>query len=406
MCANMNIIIVEPNASGHHMELYVRHATRLLLQSGFDISLLTTKSAVAHPSFKSINESFNDNIKLYIMPELPKSKSKSVLILLIIQIISWIKLHREYVKIKNKNRIDVVYVPTLDWIGKATEILGSPFSETPFVALYISPKHHLNEMGLGPPGRMDWLYNKLFQRLLKIKTLRQVLVIDEYFYKYCIKNYGPLSKKLQYIPDFSEVKGSDSKEKSRHQLGISFEKKILLVYGSLTRRKGIFQLIDAFLESDLPSNFILLFSGKADDEIRELMKTPKVIEQINLNRIVLKLYFHNEEEEYRVFKASDYCWLGYVSGFFASSGVLYQCASIGLPVIAMQNGIIGHAVKNNSLGLLIDPNDKNSIINALMKAGNTFNKSDQSANMSKFTQEHSGDNHAKIVLKALISPKL
>lgn len=396
-------MIVEPSGSGHHMALYVRHVARKFVDSGITLSLLTTYSAVAHPSYELVNAEVGSKVKLFFLPELPKSNSSSSLALLINQIKAWLILRREFRKIKKVLRLDIVYVPTLDWIAKATELLGSPFGVTPFVALYMSPKHHRKAMGLGPASRHDWFYHILFQRLLGIKTLRGILVVDEFFFEYCQKHYPRLSQKVKYIPDFGEVRGSGTKKGCKIALGIGLDKKVILVYGSLTKRKGIAQLLDSMLDSDVPEEVILLLAGKADEEIVALIKTKTIDQLVKTGRIITRFYFHTEKEEYLAFMASDYAWLGYVSGFCASSGVLYQSASIGLPVIAIRDGLIGQIVKRYSLGDFVDPCDTKSIVSFLCQAVVREGVIEGSSDIKLFSQQHTAECHASSVLAAIKS---
>ena len=396
-------MIVEPSGCGHHMTLYVRHVARKFVDSGITISLLTTHSAVAHPSYELVKAETGNNIKLHFLPELTKSNSSSTSALLFTQIKAWLVLRKEFRSILKVSRPDIVYVPTLDWMAKAVELFGSPFGDTPFAALYMSPKHHRKAMGLGVASRQDWFYHKLFQRLLKIKTLHGILVVDEFFFEYCQKRYGALSQKVKYIPDFGEVRGSIVKKDCRAGLGIDLHKKVILVYGGLTKRKGIIELFDAFLDPDVPDDIILLLAGKPDEEIEAIMKTRRVEQLVETGRIVAHLHFQNEDEEYRMFMASDYAWLGYVSGFYASSGVLYQAASIGLPVIAMRDGLIGRIVKRYSLGFLIDPRNTRSIVAALCRAVIREDGIAASSETKSFIQLHTAECHASSVLAAIKS---
>lgn len=400
---HMNVMIVEPNGSGHHMALYVRHVARKLVEAGIKVSLLTTQSAIANPSFNLVRADVGDNIDLYFMSELLKFNSYSTVMLLFSELNAWFALRKRFAKIAKELRPDIVYVPTLDWMAKATELFGSPFGNTPFVALYMSPKHHRKVMGLGLASRQDWLYHKLFQRLLKIETLQKILVIDEFFFEYCQKHYGELTQKVKYIPDFGELRGSGTKRDCRLALGIGIDKKVILVYGSLTKRKGIFELCEAFLSPNVPDDVILLLAGKADEEIDSIMKTNRIKKLVESGRIVTQLFFHPDDEEYRVFMSSDYVWIGYTSGFYASSGVLYQAASIGLPVISMQDGLIGRIVKKHSLGKLINVGNPNTIVEALCEAVLLEDRIAASSENKSFLRLHAPDCHSSSVLETLKS---
>jgi glycosyltransferase involved in cell wall biosynthesis len=398
----MNALIVEPNGDGHHMALYVRYVARRLLDEGCDLSLLTTASAVNHPSFNLVKKGLGRDIDLYFLPENQKAKSSSWF-LLASQIRMWFDLKRTFARIASLKRVDIVYIPTIDWIAKAIELLGTPFETIPFVALYMSPKHHLKTMGLGPPSRHDWLYDRLFLRLLSIPTLRRILVIDEFFFEFCHRSYGAMAKKVMYAPDFGEIRGEGTKDESRASLGIPEEARVLLVYGSLTRRKGIAQLLEAFCESANLQKITLLFAGKADSEIQEMMMSPVVQPFVKNGRIITRLTFHNDDDEFRVFSAADLVWIGYSSGFYGSSGVLYQAIFARLPILAMELGLIGSTVRKHCLGIDFDVEKRKSIESALLRSKELhWRKIEQGKEYSEFAKLHTNEQHTSIVISEML----
>jgi glycosyltransferase involved in cell wall biosynthesis len=394
-------LIVEPHGSGHRVALYVRHVIRKLLLEKCSVSLLTTSSAVAHPSFKLLEE-FRDSLKIYLHPELPAVVKKSSLRLFAQQVKSWLVLHRATKDIIDNHRVDVIYLPTSDWVVKAIEIFGSPFKSTPFVMLYMSPKHHRKEMGLGPPGRNDWLYKKMFDRLLRISSLKKIFVIDDAFVEFCGLMHGGLSEKIQYIPDFGEINGEATKQQCRGLLGVPPSSRLLLVYGSLTKRKGIIQLLKAAAEPQWPSTLQVLLAGKVDKEIESVIKAPFVQKMSSDGRILFRLFFHDDAEEYCVFTAADFVWLGY-ENFYGSSGVLYQAVKAGKLVVATREGLIGRYVKKSMLGVTVDASDVGSILSGLNEIsikdnGEIEKKRDD---LIKFSRTHSPEAHASEVFTNL-----
>ena len=398
----MKILIVEPNGSGHHLALYVRHVVHKLVEEKCVISLLTTRSATAHSSFKLL-EKYKDKINLHYLPELPLINGVSAFKLFMNQIKSWFVLQQEFKKINAKTYFDVVYISTVDWVIKATEVLGSPFYQVPFVALYMSPKHHRKSMGLGPVSRQDWLYKKMFQRLLTISTLRNILVIDEFFFDYCKQNYGLLAKKVKYVPDFGEVRGAGTKEECRDHLRIPLKCKLLLVYGSLTKRKGIIQLIKAIAHPDSPKDLKVIIAGKIKEDIKSFFTSPIIKKMIEEKRIFLRLYFHNDEDEYRVFKATDYVWLGYIGGSYGSSGVLYQALHAGATIVSMEDGLIGKIVKKYKLGVTVNPACLNSVLQGLnrISLNQHLRFNNDNIALKKFMNTHRSEIHSTKVFEAL-----
>lgn len=403
----MKILIVEPNGNGHHMALYVSHVVQRLVDEKCDVSLLTTRLAVEHPSFKSL-QGYQEKINIYYLPELPLKDGNSAWKLFLQQTKCWLTLRREFKKIQSQFDFNIIYMPTVDWLAKAMEVFGSPFSSTSFVALYMSPKHHRKSMGLGPASRHDWLYKKMFQRLLRIPTLRSVLVIDEFFQDYCKEQYGLLAQKVEYVPDFGKIRGVGTKEECRAKIGISCKSKLLLVYGSLTKRKGIMQLIEALDRPDSPKDLKVVLAGRASEDMDSFIASAVMQKMIKEKRIFLRLYFHDDLDEFCIFKAADYVWLGYTDGFYGSSAVLYQALHAGLAVIAMEQGLIGKIVRKYRLGVTVNPSRQDSILQGLNQIvlSQFTHTTDELFLLKEFVNMHTPEVHSTVVFNALLKGKI
>ncbi|MEX1198144.1 MAG: hypothetical protein WEB57_09815 [Pseudohongiellaceae bacterium] len=398
------VLIVEPSASGHHMALYVRHVARGLLDQGCDVILLTTEKAIGEPAYQMVQTECSERLKTFLMPEIGKSETSSALGLISAQLKSWRAVKRGFTAVRTKHPIDIVYVPTLDWVAKATEIFGSPFGDMPFVALYMAPKHHRFETSLGPKSRQDWLYDKLFRRLLAIKTLRNLLVIDEVFYEFAINRYPFASRKLRFAPDFGEITGDKSREVCREELEIPDDAVVILVYGSLTKRKGIVELLNAAANPGAPDNLVILLAGKPANDIIEYLENPKFRTPVESGRILKCFHFHAADEEYRAFRASDAVWIAYADGFYSSSGVLYQALSAERPVLARKEGLIGRLVGIYRLGWRVNTKNESELTQLLHRIADVNISTPYEFNCdSDFLHQHTSQAHVAAVKGALSS---
>lgn len=400
----MKVLIVEPKGSGHRMALYVRHVVRKLIDCGCELSLLTTRSAMSDPSYKLVKAELPGDVEKYFLPELATSKTLSPLGILLVQLRTWFVLRREFSEIVKINQPDVVYVPTMDWVVRAIEIMGSPFGKIPFVALYMSPKHHRKVMDLGPPSRQDWLYDKLFRRLLKTSYLGKLLVIDEFFYEFAKMQYDNLSTKIQYVPDFGLIEGGLSRNLARKNLGISQSSKVILVYGSLSIRKGIQELLATLNDNNMPKYVVILLAGRPTRKVNSLLETPEMKKHISMKRIVTCFKFHDSSDEQQAFVASDAVWLGYTQGFYGSSGVLYQAISSDIPVIGQDYGLIGRYVAKHNLGVTVSPNHKKQVVAGIRNLlGSSVDYSKESKSRKTLKELHSPTTHCEVVFKSLLS---
>ena len=396
------VLLVEPSASGHHMALYLRHVVRGLANEAIEVLLLTTKEAKADAAFQLVKTELPDNAKIFYFDLGPQTAGTKTIALLMNQVSSWLRLRKTAQKLVVTERPDVVYVPTVDWIAKAIELLGSPFGKCPFIALYMSPKHHRFATGIGAKSRSDILYDKLFVRLLRLPTLHKLLVIDEIFYEFARKRYGGYAHKIGFAPDFGSAAHNVEQSSARRNLGISHASKVLLVYGSLTLRKGIKELLEALAIEGTPKNLVLLLAGRPSANLEALLRKPEYLSLIQERRVVTRFKFHDADDESQVFSASDAVWVAYVNGFSGSSGVLHQSVGYGLPVIAGNSGLVGTLVQRFQLGATLDPTESSTVTLALKElAEGRMSLSASQEKVREFSHKYSSDSHIQAVLCAL-----
>lgn len=364
------LLIVEPEHTGHHMAHYLRHQLRAFVSKGWRVALLTTPEATDSHSFRIAFENLEHEVQIFTSSLLSKGTARKPSALIIRELISWINLRKAFREVSVCFKPQIVYVPSIDWIGKIIGILGSPFGNLEFLAMYISPKHHRSQLGLGTAARSDQLYNWLFRRFLSIKTLKKVYVIDEYFYSFAVSKYKSLKGKLIYVPDFGTLDGERSREQCRRALRFSEKEKVVLVYGALNSRKGVKELLSAMLSVQGIEQPTLLLAGSPSPDIASLLENTEFLSLRQRRKLVTRFFFHDLDQEYEVFKAADFIWLGYVQNFYGSSGVLYQSVVARVPVIAMKDGIIGKIVRRYNLGFTIDSQSIADIKDALVKIQN------------------------------------
>ena len=81
---------------------------------------------------------------------------------------------------------DLIYCINLDYFEKALSLRGSPFGSRPFAGMLMNPKFHRAPLGLGPPSRGDFLYRMFFKRLLALRGLVRLMVVDNLFREFCL----------------------------------------------------------------------------------------------------------------------------------------------------------------------------------------------------------------------------
>ena len=349
----MKVLLVEPVATGHRMSLYVRMAVRAALARGWHLKLLTSQAYRLHPAMSSIRKEGGRNLSI-TYGNFPLERGNN---LVLNQVKYYLAVRTAFQKLTAD--FDVVFVPCLDEMDKALVAFGSPFGDTPFVAIQTSVKFHRAKLGLGPPSRSDLLYGAFFKSLLRIAGLRKLLVIDEPFYLNRHKFGICKDHLLALLHDVGEVKIKVEKSAARSEVGVSDSEFMILVYGSISDRKGVSLLLRALSLID-DVKFCVVLAGKTSENMRPFVEKLNADFRFNI-RVVKRCFFHGDIDEGLVFSAADFVWLGYVGGSYGSSGVLYQAASTGIPVIATTKGVIGWQNKRYQLGVPIDVSDVSAV---------------------------------------------
>lgn len=356
----MHILVFEPTASGHHMALYLKLFVRAVRDRGWSVTLLSTEKALRDPAFELVRAEGVD-LDLVTIPPIRETSGYGSLELFQKERLCLKSVKAAMPSIIRTRKPDVAFVMNLGHFEKAIAVLGSPFGDIPWAGIMISAKFHRYPLGIGPKSRNDALYQYLFRRMLELKTLRAVAVIDELFLDYVEKTGIDRYSKVMFIPDVGELHGAQTKAQARSQLGIRAGEFVILVYGSLSRRKGVEQLLRALAEEDIPRFVTVHLAGRQDAMTRAYLQEKKYCDLIADGRVVVSDEFHDEAMEYRAFISADAVWLGYVGGAYGSSGVLCQACSVGLPVIATHRGLIGWLTTKHHIGAVVDPEDSAAV---------------------------------------------
>jgi glycosyltransferase involved in cell wall biosynthesis len=359
----MRLLIVEPEAEGHHMILYTRLLVREALRRNWEVAILTTEHGRNHPAFGILIADHGSALQTIEMQEVSRTASGSIS-LLASQLLYWSALARACTENNRFRDFDLIYCINLDYFEKALSVRGSPFGNRPFAGMLMNPKFHMAPLGLGPPSRSDRIYRALFKRMLRIRALKWLFVIDKPFQEFCLREQFAHAEKIRVVADVGELSLQCSVASARDKLGLSSDVFVILLYGSLSRRKGVEQLLRA-VESLGEAKVVALVAGKPDDEIAELLSSNWCRDMQKSGQLVARAEFHDDQSEAEVFCAANLVWLGYTGGSFGSSGVLYQAGSAGLPVISMAEGLVGWAVREYDLGITLDPDDSSAVVDAI-----------------------------------------
>lgn len=398
------LTIFEPRCSGHRMQ-YVRWISREAIARGHEVRVATFEESLDHPNYLALERECGDRVRAEILPmheklrkEPPPGQANASY-----RIKRELRFHNLFSSSYRRldERPDVVLLPYLDYCAQAVALLGSPFGHTPWAAISMRASFHHGLTGVeGPPFRLRRLKGALFYRLLRDARLQALFAIDELLVHHARQEKPALAKRLRFLPDPAEApEATLPRGHARRRLGIPDDAVVLLVYGTLTRRKGIGALLAA--AAGFPEDVHLLLAGRQYPDVEALLGSSRAAALREAGRLHELDGFLGDEDQSAAFRAADIGWLGY-QGHHGMSGVLVQAAAAGLPVVACSEGLVGWLTREHGLGLAVPTDDAKEVAAAVTTLARDRELSSRFAeNGRRFAAPHTPRNFAGTIADGL-----
>jgi glycosyltransferase involved in cell wall biosynthesis len=140
-----------------------------------------------------------------------------------------------------------------------------------------------------------------------------------------------------------------------------------LIFGSISGRKNISNIIQAYDQAVLSVRTELLIIGPGKDEyvkyLEELISGLPSIDGLHKSVFIKEAFVTNEEMDY-YFSICNACLLIY-KDFFGSSGLLGRAALYKMKVVGPATGLMKEMIDSYRMGMTADPSDIHGIANAL-----------------------------------------
>lgn len=357
----MNIALIEPFLSGHRAE-YLRWIIQALLLRGHRLFVGSFDESLKHPAAQTSLIECGEGVSIVTEPTAEFGASSRNLLRMSGKMLTFrTAFGRLYHKIRSRARIDFTLLPYLDYCAYAIALAGSPFEDSPWGGIVMRPTFHYSAFGIRAPRFCtDSLKRRLFCRLLRNQYLHMLFTIDPTLHEYIARSDCEFTNRLIFLPDPTDVARSMSKQQAKRALGIPSQAQLLLVYGTLTGRKGITELFQAIHQPDFPSDMHILLAGRQNEEIKTLCRTEAALRLGNSGRLHAMDRYLNKAEESTVFSAADIVWIGY-RNHYQMSGLLVQAGKMSLPVIACEEGLIGWLTRQHQSGMVVSVKRSDSI---------------------------------------------
>src|SRR5438093_6025383 len=176
----MRLAIIEPeHRLGSHHCNYVYAVAREAIRMGWKLCLISSEGEASHPVLSRVRQESGTDIKAICCQKVGFPSRPSAMTLLRYQYQQYRVLSYAYEALKSF-QADVIYLNSLDTCDKMISLFGSPCADTPLAGMLLAPKFHHSRLGvIGSASRFNRAAELSFKRLLRLKTFRALLTIDE-----------------------------------------------------------------------------------------------------------------------------------------------------------------------------------------------------------------------------------
>jgi hypothetical protein len=394
----MRILLVEPEAGGHHFVPYAAALARALVEAGQRPTLLTTGDATSHPAMAEFQRMVGVPLPVRLMPSIRPARSGSIPSLLGAQLAYWHAVRVGIAALAPSDRPGTCILLGLDSCDRAIATLGSPCGRLRFAGLTIQAKHHWPTLGIGPGGRHASINRWTFSRVLAHRDCLGIATIDETLVAF-EEAAGRQPGRVRHVPDPGEVVRRVARGDARHALGVDSDAPLVLVYGGLDGRKNVAPLFAAARRAR--SSPLVALVGRIAQEVHALRDAEDGSELTRAGRLIVRDAFVSRDEEALWFGAADIVWVGYRADFLGQSANMPLAASAGVPVIGRRGGLIGRTIEEAGIGRALDPTDAGSVAAAIDSLACARRDADIGDNLARFAATRSHAAHGRAWCEAL-----
>lgn len=390
----MHILIFEVALSGHHAN-YLEHSAALFLSQGHRVTVSVLNKHLSDPLFDRLQTAYPDQL---VVHELPTNSfwlnATARLGVVGSELKHWLLFRLLFNRLKAIGEIDHVFFPYLDYCLHAIALLGSPTGRISWSGICMRPSFHYCPAGLiAPTPKWGFIKERLFCKLLQQRGLATIFTIDQLLKLHVNQKHPALAQRLVYAADPAELNDRYNQASARKLIGIAPDAFVILVYGAIDARKGIFDLLDGIRRVTLPRKVQVLVVGKQTSAMSDLTAQDPLVTSIN--------HYVDSDIEEAAFRAADAVWMGY-RAHYGMSGVLVLAAMASKPVLATRNGLIGWMTRQHALGIAIDCEDPGQVIEAVHSLINQASSS-ISIGMESIQQRHTWQSFNRTILHGTVS---
>lgn len=305
--------------------------------------------------------------------------------------------------------LQVDHVLTMYYDTYQNPILLNQMPPCPVSGIYFRPKFHYRDFDgasdQGKPTVREQWAKFLLERVLSKPKLHRLFSLDPFVMDHITPRWR---EKFVHLPDPIELTKSstDAAAAVRSRFNIDHHRKVLLFFGALTERKGIYELLEAIpqLSLELMQQSAFIFLGESSPVYRE--KIDPIIEglcQLYPVQIIRHYEFIDDAEVRDFFELADGV-LALYQRHVGMSGILLWAAVSQTPILGANYGLMGEMTRRYRLGVTVDAGSPDAIAagltTLLQSPAEDICDRDQ---MAAFAQSNSAERFAETLLSQLWS---
>ncbi len=275
----------------------------------------------------------------------------------------------------------------------------------PFSGIYFRPTLHYYEFADYKPTFKEriqqWRERLLLPHIVNHPQLQTLFCLDPLAIP-TLTQFCRCSRAV-YLPDPVESISVSTEEtvNLKARLGIDPHKKVFLLFGALTKRKGIYQVLEAlrFLSSSLSQQLCILMVGQVDKGVKAKVDT--IITDLNREKplqIIQHYQFVPETEVAMYFQLADAVLATY-QRHVGMSGILLLAAAAQKPVLGDSYGLMGEITRRYQLGLTVDATQPEAIAEGLTQMLTQPEQFGNRQKMKQFVAQNSPKSFAQTILQ-------
>ena len=401
MTSHHRLLLFDMNPTGHHAG-YLHHLIRYWQEwnvTGELVVVVSPTFLTMHPHTVTLAEEAT-TVRLLAISEVEEAHRQSRGRQLLQMQYEW-ELVVQYAQQWHVKQVLLMYFDTFQLaFGLARRV------PCPVAGIFFRPVFHYEAWGHRPAnGReklQQWRKRQLIRFVVRRRALKTLFCLDPFVVP-ALNQWAGRSV-ATYLPDPVEVYPATVTDATilRQRLGIESTRQVMLVFGQLDERKGLFTLIDALkrLTPSQQANWCLLLVGPVENGIVPALEDGlTTLTSQTAVQVVRHHSFVSEPDIQPYFAVSDVIMTLY-QRHIGMSAVLVRAAAAGKPVLSSDYGLVGQLVKTRQLGRVVDAENSVAVADALATFGQETWPVDLDA-MAQFAKQNQASQYAKTIFDTL-----